>query len=127
MIMFKIKNIDHIVLTTENLQKCCDFYQNILNMDLEEKNGRYALKFGNQKINIHQKKGEFQPAATYPTSGSLDFCLIVEDILQVKAELENKNYPIELGIVERMGATSKLKSIYLKDPDGNLVELASKI
>lgn len=82
--MFKIKNIDHIVLTTQNLQKCLDFYQNILNMDLDSSNNRYALKFDNQKINIHQQKGEFQPAAFTPTYGSLDFCLIVEDIVQVK-------------------------------------------
>ena len=125
--MFKIKNIDHIVLTTQNLQKCLDFYQNILNMQLDSSNNRYALKFGNQKINIHQQKGEFQPAALAPTYGSLDLCFIVEDILQVKSEIEAKNYPIELGIVERTGATSKLQSIYLRDPDGNLIELASKV
>ena len=96
-------------------------------MQLDSSNGRFALKFGNQKINIHQQKGEFAPAAIVPTYGSLDVCFIVEDIAQVKSEIEAKNYPIELGIVERTGATSKLQSIYLRDPDGNLIELAQKV
>ena len=91
-----------------------------------ERDGRHAFVFGNQKINIHAQKGEFQPAVFPPEYGSQDFCLIVEDDIEiVKKEFEKKGYPLVEGIFERHGAKGNIKSLYLRDPDGNLVELAN--
>jgi len=121
----KVERFDHIVVTTDNLEKCLHFYVEILEMELDHNNDRYAVKFGNQKINIHRKKAEFLPAAKNVTYGSQDICLIAGgDIEDIKAEIEEKGYPIELGIVDRTGACGPIKSIYLRDPDGNLVEIS---
>ena len=121
----KVERFDHIVVTTDNLEKCLHFYVEILEMELDHNNDRYAVKFGNQKINIHRKKAEFLPAAKNVTYGSQDICLIAEgNIEDIKAEIEEKGYPIELGIVDRTGACGPIKSIYLRDPDGNLVEIS---
>ena len=121
----KVERFDHIVVTTDNLEKCLHFYVDILEMELDNSNDRYAVKFGNQKINIHRKKAEFLPAAKNVTYGSQDICLIAGgDIEDIKAEIEEKGYPIELGIVDRTGACGPIKSIYLRDPDGNLVEIS---
>jgi len=121
----KVERFDHIVVTTDNLEKCLHFYVDILEMELDHNNDRYAVKFGNQKINIHRKKAEFLPAAKNVTYGSQDICLIAGgDIEDIKAEIEEKGYPIELGIVDRTGACGPIKSIYLRDPDGNLVEIS---
>ena len=123
--MMKIDHLDHLVITTANLEKCLHFYVDILGMELDERDGRYAVKFGNQKINIHRRKGEFLPAARNVTYGSQDICLIARgDINEIKAEIEAKGYPIELGIVERAGACGPLDSIYLRDADENLVEIS---
>lgn len=120
------KNIDHIVITTQDLQACLHFYVDVLGMELDQTNGRYAVRFGTQKFNIHTKKAEFLPAAKFPTYGSLDLCLIVDDSIQkVKAEIEAAGYPIELGPVTRHGALGEMQSIYIRDPDGNLIELSS--
>lgn len=122
----KFKNIDHLVITTQNLSACLHFYVDILGMKLDQRNHRYAVRFGKQKFNIHTKKAEFLPAAKEPTYGSLDLCLILEtDILAAKREIEAKGYPIELGPVTRHGALGAMQSIYLRDPDGNLIELSS--
>jgi len=121
----KVERFDHIVVTTDNLEKCLHFYVDILEMELDHNNDRYAVKFGNQKINIHRKKAEFLPAAKNVTYGSQDICLIAGgDIEDIKAEIEEKGYPIELGIVDRTGACGPIRSIYLRDPDGNLVEIS---
>lgn len=120
-----IQSIDHIVLLTKDVQKCLTFYGEILECEIKEHNGRYAIYFGNQKINIHQHFGEFQPVASKPCDGALDFCLLAKgDIKDIKRKLESKGANIEMGIVERTGATGRLDSIYLKDPDGNLVEIS---
>ena len=120
-----IQSIGHIVLLTKDIQKCLAFYGEILECEIKEQNGRYAICFGSQKINIHQYFGEFQPAASKACDGALDFCLLAKgDIKEIKRKLESKGAKIEMGIVERNGATAKLDSIYLKDPDGNLVEIA---
>ncbi|MCH4039366.1 MAG: VOC family protein [Lachnospiraceae bacterium] len=122
----KIKNIDHLVITTQNLDACLHFYADILGMECDVSNGRYLVRFGNQKFNIHTKKAEFLPAAAFPTYGSLDLCLVVDgDIETVKQEIAEKGYPIEEGPVIRHGALGEMKSIYLRDPDGNLIELSS--
>ena len=121
----QIKNIDHIVITTRNLEKCLYFYGQILDMEIDDANNRYALKLGNQKINIHRGKAEFLPAAKNVTFGSVDICLIAEgDIEDIKAELERKGAEIELGIVQRTGANGPIDSLYLRDPDENLIEIS---
>lgn len=122
----KITALDHLVITTANLEKCLEFYVGILNMRHEVVNGHHSLHFGQQKFNIHCCKAEFLPAAKCPTYGSLDLCLLVQEPLeQVKAEIEAMGYPIEEGIVERHGALGAMHSIYLRDYDGNLVEISN--
>ena len=121
----KIDHLDHLVITTQDLDKLLNFYVNILGMEHEESNGRHAVKFGNQKINIHCKKAEFLPAARNVTYGSQDICLIAKgDIRDIKAEIEAKGYPVELGIVQRTGACGPMDSIYLRDADENLIEIS---
>ena len=122
----QIKNIDHFVITTSNLKACLDFYVGLLGMEHRETNGHHNLFFPNGKISIHTRKGEFQPAAQNPTFGSQDFCLIVDgDLNDVKSELEAKHASIISDIVERHGAHGAMQSLYLRDQDGNLVELSS--
>lgn len=95
-------------------------------MKIVHANGRYALLFGKQKINIHTRAAEFLPAANNPQIGSLDICLVVkEPIDTVYSELTSKGINLETGIMERHGALGRMKSIYLRDPDGNLIELCS--
>ncbi len=122
----KFRNIDHIVITTQDLEACLHFYADILGMEVDQANGRYAVRFGSQKFNIHTKKAEFLPAAEHPTYGSLDLCLILDSGLDdAVQEITKKGYPILLGPVARHGALGPMQSIYLRDPDENLVELAS--
>lgn len=121
----KIERLDHMVITTEHLEECLGFYTKMLDMELDDRNGRYAVKFGMQKFNIHTKKGEFQPAAENPTYGSQDICLIARGTIEeIEKELREKGCPIELGPVKRTGALGPIESIYLRDPDGNLVEIS---
>lgn len=120
----KISRLDHFVLTTEHLDECLNFYSNVMGMDIERNNQRYSLRFGNQKINIHTRKAEFLPAAKFPQSGSLDICLVTDEpIEKVYQELWAKNVDLETDIVERHGALGKMRSLYLRDPDGNLIEI----
>ena len=121
----KIDHLDHLVITTQDLEKCLHFYVEILGMELDDSNNRYAVKFGNQKFNIHRGKAEFLPAARNVTYGSQDICLIAEgDIHEIKSEIEAKGWPVELGIVQRTGACGAMNSIYLRDPDENLIEIS---
>ena len=121
----ELKALDHLVLTTQNLDACLHFYIDILGMRHIEQNGRHALAFGYQKINIHTQKGEFQPAAAVPTYGSLDLCILTQTPLpQVRDALLEQGWPLLEGRVERTGALGKMDSLYLRDPDGNLVELS---
>jgi catechol 2,3-dioxygenase-like lactoylglutathione lyase family enzyme len=121
----KIKNIDHFVITTQDLRACLDFYVSGLGMEHREVNGHHNLYFPGGKISIHTKKGEFLPAALNPSYGSQDFCLIVEDDLEtVQHELAAKGITPLTDIVERHGANGVMHSLYVRDPDGNLVELS---
>lgn len=124
----KLKNFDHIVLTTSHLEECLHFYRDFLGMTVSCENGRYALLFGSCKINIHRRLGEFKPAAAYPVSGSIDLCIITETPMEkVLSELRAKGAPVITDIVDRHGARGPMKSIYLRDPDGNLIEIARYI
>ena len=123
----KISNIDHLVLTVADIDKTIDFYTNILGFEVVTfGNNRKALTFGNQKINLHQKGKEFEPKAEHPTTGSADLCFISEtDIDDVLEELKQKNIEIIEGVVERTGAIGKIKSVYFRDPDLNLIEVSN--
>lgn len=123
----KIQSIDHIVLTVVDIDKTIDFYTNILGFKVETfGDNRKALTFGNQKINLHQKGKEFEPKAENPTSGSADLCFISEtNIEEVLEELKLKNIEIIEGIVDRTGALGKIKSVYFRDPDLNLIEVSN--
>ena len=122
----QIKNLDHIVIVVSDVKEAFKFYCDILGMQLAQKDGHISLNFGSQKINLHRFEGEFLPAAKHPTKGSADICLIVEDDIEdVRLELLSKGVEIELGIVERNGALGTMKSLYIYDFDGNLIELSS--
>lgn len=121
----KITDIDHFVITTQNLDACLNFYVRVLGMEHRKTNVHHNLYFPGGKISIHTREAEFQPAAHFPTFGSQDFCLIVDDDLETfKQELENKGIKTLTDIVERHGAHGAMQSLYLRDPDGNLVELS---
>ncbi len=123
----KIDHLDHLVLTVASLEKTCDFYSRILGFEVVTFQGnRKALKFGHQKINLHQTGHEFEPKALSPTAGSGDLCFIAETpIDQVIKELQTANITIEIGPVERTGACGKIRSVYLRDPDQNLIEISN--
>ena len=129
-----IDHLDHLVLTTAKEVECVDFYTRILGMKLESFIGgtppveRKAFKFGNQKINLHIKGKEFEPKADIPTPGSLDLCFIADCSLeQVISKLKVEAWPIIEGPVIRTGATQKINSVYVRDPDRNLIEISELI
>ena len=123
----RINNLDHLVLTVQSLDKTIAFYK-ILGMEEINFKGRKALTFGSQKINLHQLGQEFEPKAQTPTPGSADLCFIVDTPLdEVIQELQNHGIKIIEGPVERTGAVSALTSLYIRDPDNNLIELSNLI
>jgi catechol 2,3-dioxygenase-like lactoylglutathione lyase family enzyme len=123
----KIIAMDHLVLTVRDLEKTCAFYTKTLGMEHRISGAaRHSLHFGRAKINLHQQGNEFQPHAMAPTPGSADLCFITEvPIEQVIAHLRQLNVELIEGPVKRTGATGDLLSIYFRDPDGNLLEIAN--
>jgi len=126
-----IDHLDHLVLTTAKEAECIDFYTRVLGMKLEALIGgtppveRKALKFGAQKINLHIKGKEFEPKANSPTPGSLDLCFLADrPLTEVIARLGKEVWPIIEGPVVRTGATAKINSVYVRDPDQNLIEIS---
>jgi catechol 2,3-dioxygenase-like lactoylglutathione lyase family enzyme len=126
-----IDHLDHLVLTTSREAACIDFYTRVLGMKLETFIGgtppveRRAFKFGNQKINLHVQGHEFDPKAHLPVPGSQDLCFIVQiSMEQVMAQLQTSQWPVLEGPVMRTGATGKIHSVYVRDPDLNLIELS---
>lgn len=126
-----IHHLDHLVLTTADEVACIDFYTRVLGMSLESFIGgtppvsRKAFKFGQQKINLHIRGKEFDPKAHLPTPGALDLCFIASvPLAEVIAKLNQENWPISEGPVMRTGATQKIRSVYLRDPDLNLIEIS---
>jgi catechol 2,3-dioxygenase-like lactoylglutathione lyase family enzyme len=121
-----IDHLDHLVLTTADEAACVQFYVDVLGLSLERfGEGRIAFRFGQQKINLHVKGHEFEPKAKLPTPGSLDLCFIASLPLDdVILHLKEKRVPIVEGPVIRTGATSKIRSVYVRDPDLNLIEIA---
>ena len=121
-----IDHIDHIVLTTADEAACIAFYVDLLGMKLETFGAnRKAFVFGSQKINLHVKGREFEPKAHLPVPGSLDLCFIAGiPLAQVIARLREKGVAIVEGPVRRTGARGPIESVYLRDPDLNLVEIS---
>lgn len=121
----QIKSLDHLVLTVASIERCCAFYVDVLGMVHETfGEGRNALVFGSQKINLHEAGNEFSPKAIHPKPGSGDLCFVVDDVASALARLEANEVEIIDGPVPRTGATGRLMSIYCRDPDGNLIELS---
>ena len=129
-----IARLDHLVLTTSREPACVDFYTRVLDMQLETFVGgtppveRRAFKFGAQKINLHVQGAEFEPKAHLPVPGALDLCFIASIPLeQVIARLREHAWPIVEGPVIRTGATGKIRSVYVRDPDLNLIEISEPV
>lgn len=125
----KIDRLDHLVLTVADIERTCAFYSGILGFEvLRFGEGRVALGFGNQKINLHQTGKEFEPKALRPTAGSGDLCFIattpVDDVIR---ELNAAGVAIEEGPIGRTGAIGRIRSIYLRDPDQNLLEISNYV
>lgn len=123
----KITRLDHLVLTVASIEESCRFYEQVLGMEvIRFGEGRTALKFGKQKINLHETGKEFEPKAAAPTAGSGDLCFIAESsIREITAHLAELGVAIEEGPVKRTGALGEMESVYLRDPDGNLLEVSS--
>jgi catechol 2,3-dioxygenase-like lactoylglutathione lyase family enzyme len=121
----KLSHLDHVVLTITDPEATVAFYSRLGMQPESFGNGRLALHFGRQKINLHQVGAEIEPHADTPVAGSADICLLIEGAIEeVQAELNDLGVPIELGPVNRIGAEGPICSLYLRDPDGNLVELS---
>ena len=123
----QISRLDHLVLTVRDIEATCRFYESVLGMQtVSFAAGRKALKFGQQKINLHQQGKEFEPKAQAPTPGSADLCLLTDlPLQQVIEHLQACQVPIIEGPVQRTGAEGPILSVYLRDPDGNLLEISN--
>ncbi|HCF3047301.1 VOC family protein [Pseudomonas aeruginosa] len=125
----QIDRLDHLVLTVRDIDASIDFYTRVLGMRAVTFGaGRKALAFGAQKINLHQAEGEFEPKAERPTPGAADLCFIVATPLEAVAEqLRQQAVEILEGPVQRTGAGGPILSLYLRDPDLNLIELSNPL
>ncbi|MBO1511040.1 VOC family protein [Metabacillus bambusae] len=123
----EISKLDHLVLTVKNIDKTCEFYNQVLGMEvITFGEGRKALHFGEQKINLHEVGKEFEPKAKLPMSGTADLCFITDvPMLDVINHLDSYGASIEIGPVKRTGALGSITSIYTRDPDGNLIEISN--
>jgi catechol 2,3-dioxygenase-like lactoylglutathione lyase family enzyme len=126
-----IDHLDHLVLTTAQEAACVDFYTRVLGMALETFTGgsppveRKAFRFGRQKINLHVRGAEFEPKAHLPVPGALDLCFMASvPLQQVIEKLEAAAWPVAEGPVLRTGATQQIRSVYVRDPDLNLIEIS---
>jgi catechol 2,3-dioxygenase-like lactoylglutathione lyase family enzyme len=122
-----VDHIDHVVLTVRDIEATCAFYARVLGMEVVTfGDGRKALRFGRQKLNLHAAGKEIEPKARVPTVGAVDLCFITDVPLEdVVRHLHACGVAIELGPVQRSGATGPIISLYIRDPDWNLIELAN--
>jgi len=123
----KVRRLDHLVLTVASLEATVDFYTRVLGMTVRAfEGGRLALRFGEQKINLHEAGQEFEPKARVAAPGTGDLCFAVEGPLDAwLAHLEELGVPVTEGPVPRTGALGPMTSVYVRDPDGNLIEIGS--
>lgn len=121
-----IRHLDHLVLTVKNIEATLQFYENVLGMRVETfGESRKSLHYGQQKINLHEVGHEFEPKANVPQPGSADLCFIIDRSLEkVMIHLHQLGIELEQGPVQRTGAMGKIASVYIRDPDGNLIELS---
>ena len=124
-----ILSLDHLVLTVTDIDASCRFYADILGMEvITFGDNRKALRFGQQKINLHQLGQEFEPKAAHPTAGSADLCFLTETPLDdIILHLGDCGTMVLEGPVVRTGANGPIISIYIRDPDNNLIEIASPV
>ncbi len=122
-----VRAIDHFVLTVADVEASIDFYTRVLGLEaVTFADGRRALAFGSQKINLHQAGAEYLPHAANPVPGAADFCLLSDvPVMDLAGHLASLGVEIIEGPVEKTGATGPLLSIYFRDPDGNLVEISN--
>jgi catechol 2,3-dioxygenase-like lactoylglutathione lyase family enzyme len=122
----QINRLDHLVLTVASIRQTSAFYEKVLRVKVETfGEGRTALVFGQQKINLHEAGREFEPKATHPTPGSGDLCFVTSlELDAVISHLVDCGVQIEDGPVDRTGATGPIRSVYFRDPDQNLIEVA---
>lgn len=127
MTAFRLDSLDHVVLTVRDIEATCAFYRDALGMrEVTFGAGRRALTFGSQKINLHQAGAEFEPKAARATPGSADICFITRTPLEAVMEhLAARGVALELGPIPRIGALGDMRSVYLRDPDGNLIEVSN--
>jgi catechol 2,3-dioxygenase-like lactoylglutathione lyase family enzyme len=128
----KLTSLDHLVLTVQSIDETVAFYQGVLGMTAKQfpaADGtvRWALSFGQQKINLHQAGAEFKPHAETPMRGSADLCFLSDASLsEWQKHLEQNGVAVIEGPVARSGATGPITSVYVRDPDGNLIEIANQ-
>ena len=122
----RVVGIDHFVLTVASIDRTMAFYGRVLGMTKEVfgPQGRVALRFGPHKINLHQADTTFDPKAEHPLPGSADICLLVDDLADAEAHLARHGVPVLVPRSARTGARGPITSIYIRDPDLNLVELS---
>ncbi len=128
--MIRLDRLDHFVLTVKDIETTCEFYRDVLACEVITfgPQQRKALGFGIQKINLHQAGAEFEPKSLKPTPGSADLCFITQTPMDdVIAALQRASVEIEEGPVARTGAQNPLLSVYLRDPDGNLIEISNEV
>ncbi len=125
----KVDRIDHVVLTVADLERTIAFYERALGMRaLTFGDGRRALAFGDQKLNLHQAGHEFEPHARAPAPGAIDLCFTTDvPVEEVAARVRVLGIAVEAGPVAKAGARAPLRSIYFRDPDGNLIEVANEV
>jgi catechol 2,3-dioxygenase-like lactoylglutathione lyase family enzyme len=125
----QIEKLDHLVLTVKSLETTCRFYTKVLGMRVVTfAGGRKAIVFGNYKINLHEAGKEFEPKALQPAPGSADLCFITgEPLSDIEELLKHQGVKVLEGPVKRTGAKGPILSIYLRDPDGNLLEISNYI
>jgi catechol 2,3-dioxygenase-like lactoylglutathione lyase family enzyme len=125
----QIDTLDHLVLTVKDIETTCEFYVRVLGMEvIDFGDGRKALLFGSQKLNLHQQGREFEPKAMHPTPGSSDICFITSIPLpEVATHLISLGVTILEGPVRRTGATGPILSLYFRDPDQNLIEISNNV
>jgi len=125
----RVLRIEHVILTVADIERTQSFYERALVMSpVAFGEGRRALAFGDQKLNLHQAGREFEPKARTPVAGSADLCFTTDvPLADVVAHLKSAGIAIELGPVDKVGARRPLRSVYFRDPDGNLIEVANEV